>query len=406
MNCNDAACPAGNRPLRYVLTIARAALLFGAAVLVVSGSAGAQTVCPVAPIASGLQSPLSVVQSAQGNLLVAESGDRPPNTGRISIVDLAGNRRTLVNGLPSGINDVGEPSGPAGLALRGRTLFALIGVGDAILNGPVQGTFIANPHPSSSLLSSVLAIHLSAHVEQTTGGFTLSVGDQQTLAAGGRVTLSNDGGDDITIELVANFPDYTLEPLASVPDNVRGSNPFALVAVGNQLYVTDGAQNELRQVDIPSGSISSVASFSTVPNPLPIGPPLVEAVPTGIAYADGRLLVTLFSGVPFAPGTSSVVQVELSAGSESSFITGLTTAIGILPLRDRHANSYLVLQTSSGPGPFFSGPGVLFRTDASGIPQSVIADCLQAPTSMVFDEKTRTLFVTDLTGAIVAIAID
>jgi hypothetical protein len=36
----------------------------------------------------------------------------------------------------------------------------------------------------------------------------------------------------------------------------------------------------------------------------------------------------------------------------------------------------------------------------------VIADCLQAPTSMVFDKKIRTLFVTDLTGAIVAIVID
>jgi hypothetical protein len=405
MNCNDSVPATCDRYLRRVLTVAGAALLSGASLLALAGPASAQTACPVEKIPSGLQSPQSIVQSDQGNLLVAESGGRPPNAGRISIVGLAGDRRTLVSGLPSGIDDVGGPSGPAGLALRGRTLFALIGVGDAILNGPLPGTFIANPHPSSPILSSVLAIHLGAHVEQTTEGFTLSLEDQQTLAAGQRVTLSNGGGDRLTIELVADFPDYTTEPLASVPQNVRGSNPFALVAVGDQLYVTDGAQNQLRQVDIPTGAISTVATFPTVPNPLPIGPPLIEAVPTGIAYTGGQLLVTLFSGVPFAPGTSSVAQVDPASGSDLSFITGLTDAIGILPLKERASGDYLVLQTSSGPGPFFSGPGHLLRFDAPGGAPSIVADCLELPTSMVLDKKTGTLYVTELTGGIVSIVV-
>lgn len=418
MNRDDSVRAAGDWYPRRVLTATGAALLSVASVLALADSAAAQTVCPVTPIASGLQSPQSIVQSDRGNLLVAESGLRPPNSGRISIVGLSGDRRTLLDGLPSGIGDSGDPSGPAGLLFRGRTLFALVGIGDAILNGPLPGTFTANPQPSSPLFSSVLAIHFGAHVEETTEGFTLSLENQQTLAAGEKVRLSNGGGERITIELVANFPDYTFEPLASVPQNVRGSNPFALIAVGNQLYVTDGAQNSVLQVDIPTGTFTTVTTFpATTPNPLPVGPPFVEAVPTGIAYANGHLLVTLFSGVPFAPGTSSVVQVDPWSGTTWSFISGLTDAIGILPVSRRHRETgaqqkqrgihdYLVLQTSSGPGPFFSGPGVLFRSDALGVPQSIIADCLELPTSMVLDEKTRTLYVTELTGGIVSIVVE
>jgi hypothetical protein len=59
----------------------------------------------------------------RGNLLVAESGGAP-NTGRVSIVDQFGNRRTPIDGLPSGISaEGGGPSSPQGLDLRGRTLF-------------------------------------------------------------------------------------------------------------------------------------------------------------------------------------------------------------------------------------------------------------------------------------------
>jgi hypothetical protein len=405
MICNQPVCARSVHYFSYVLRAVRVALA-GVSVVIVPSLAGAQAVCPVTPVASGLQSPLSIVLTPLGNLLVAESGGRPSNTGRISIIGLDGQRRTLLTGLPSGINDVGEPSGPAGLFMRGRTLFALIGIGDAILNAAVPGTHVANPHPSSALFSSVLAIHFSGHVEQTTTGFALSLADQQVLAGGGKVTLSNDDAEGITIELVTNFADTTPLPTAALPEGVRGSNPFGLVAVGNQLYVSDGGQNELRQVDLTTGAYFTVAAFPTVPNPLPIGPPLVEAVPTGIAFSGGRLLVALFSGVPFAPGTSSVVQVDPSTGSVSPLTGELTTAIGILPVKQQGTPGYLVLQTSSGPGPFFSGPGLLLRTDASGAIQREIAGCLQAPTAMALDAMTDTLYVTGLTGAIVAIVVD
>lgn len=395
--------------------------------------------CPVTELTSGLHLPLGITQSKQGNLLVSETGTGA-NDGRISIVDLDGHRRTLLAGLPSGIADVGDASGPAGLFLRGRTLYVAIGIGDAIRNGPQPGTTVPNPNGASSpIFSSVLAIHFSDDfVEKTTDGFTLSFADQQALASGERVRLSNGGDDHIKIKLVANFPNFTSNPLASLLTNVRGSNPFDLVLVGDQsrddgdenrhdgegerdgrqvLYVTDGGQNLVWRVDVKSGAFSMLTVFPLVTNPLfpgfPVGGRFLEAVPTGIAYAGGQLLVTLFRGVPFPPGTSVVVQVDPLTGSHIDpltgshipFITGLKTAIDVLPIREDGDTDYLVLQHASA-GPFFGSPGLVLRFETPAGPPTVIANCLNRPTSMTLDRKTGTLYVTELvTGRIVAIPV-
>src|SRR5262245_4532836 len=83
-----------------------------AALFVLLAGAQASAQCPATPLTSGLQIPLGILQSNEGNLLVSETGTPTPSTGRISIVGLNGSRRTLLDGLPSGINDVNEPSGP------------------------------------------------------------------------------------------------------------------------------------------------------------------------------------------------------------------------------------------------------------------------------------------------------
>src|SRR5436190_13563296 len=110
--------------------------------------------CPTTVLASDLRAPTKIILSQNGNLLVAEQGNGP-NTGRISILDpSSGERRTLLDGLPSAINNLGgfpAPSGPSGLAMRGRTLFIAIGVGDAALLGPFPGTELPNPNPSSPI---------------------------------------------------------------------------------------------------------------------------------------------------------------------------------------------------------------------------------------------------------------
>ncbi len=292
----------------------------------------AQAQCPVTELISGLQWPLGMTFSNKNNLIVAESGTTTPNSGRISIVDLSGNRRTLLSGLPSGISTQGEPSGPSGVAMRGRTLYLAIGVGDSVLAGPDPGTQIPNPNPSSPLFSSVLEIHFSAAAERITAGFQLSAADQQSLADGHRVNLSNGGGDKVRIQLVANFPNFTPDPLPGFADNVRHSNPFALVIVANRLYVTDGGQNSVRLINLAHNSFSTLVTFPQVANPLPVGPPMIDAVPTGIVFAHGKLLVTLFRGFPFPPGSSTVEEVDPTTGNHTPLINGLKTAIGVLPI--------------------------------------------------------------------------
>lgn len=389
------------------LTTRWAVLLIGMLLLTANTAtdAAAQT-CPGTTLISGLRHPLGLALSNLGNLIVSETGEQTGHSGRISILSPDGVRRTLIDGLPSGLNDVNEPSGPAGIAMRGRTLYVLIGVGDAVLPAPIPTRHLPNPDTTSQIFSSVLALHFSANVERTTAGFTLSQADQDALAAGHRVILSNGGGDTIEIELVTNFPDYVPEPLPGNPEIVRAANPFGIVIVANRLYVTDGSRNLVWTVDLASGTHEALTTFGTIPNPLPVGGPVVEAVPTGIAYSEGQLLVTLFRGVPFPPETSAVVQVDPSTGQQAQFIGGLKTAIGILPINQRPDIDYLVLQNSSGPAPFFAGPGLLIRFESPGSPPEVLADCLARPTAMVFDERTRTLYVAELlTGRIVAFQV-
>ena len=386
----------------------RLGALLGAALAIALASAftvseAAAQSCPGTTLISGLQRPLGMALSNQGNLIVSESGMPTPHSGRLSILDPLGRRWTLLDGLPSALNDVNDPSGPAGLVMRGRTVYLLIGIGDTVLPSPVPTRQLANPAVSSPLFSSVLAIHFSANVEKTTAGFTLSQADQDALAAGERITLSNGGGDTIQIELVANFPDYISDPLPGFPDIVHGSNPFGVVVVGNDLYVTDGGRNLVWKVNLATGAFAPLATFPTVPNPLPVAGPVVEAVPTGIEYAGGRLLVTLFRGVPFPPGVSSVVQIDPDTGEQVPLITGLKTAIEVIATS---SGSYLVLQHSSGTAPFFAGPGVVLRFDTPTSTPLVVADCFVRPTSMVLDERSGILYVAEyLTGRVVALQL-
>ena len=387
-----------------ILTIA-----LGISLAVTAAPASAQCT----EIASGLRAPLGTALTNQGNLLVSETGTTTLHSGRISIIDPSGNRRTLLNGLPSAINDVSEPSGPAGLFMRGRTLYIAMGTGDAGRPGPIPGTTIPNPNPiSSPIFSSVLAIQFSANTESVTSGFTLTTDDQQALADGQVVTQSNGSGDKITIRLVTNFTNFVPFPLPFFAPNIQLSNPFDLVAVEDTLYVTDGGRNRVWQVDLLTGSFSTLVTFPDIPNPLfgivPAGGPTLQAVPTGIAVSGDQLLVTLFRGVPFPPATSTVEQIDSLTGTDTPFITGLKSAIDIHPIVEDGATHYLVLQHAS-IGPFFGSPGRVLHFNTAAGPPSIVASCLPPnppltrPTSMSIDSKAGTLYVSEFGGRVVAI---
>jgi hypothetical protein len=358
----------------------------------------------------GLRQPLGSALTNQNNLLVSETGTVALHSGRISIIDASGNRRTLLDGLPSAINDVNEPSGPAGIFMRGRTLYVAIGTGDAGRAGPAPGTTVPNPNPiSSPIFSSVLGIQFSAKTEDTTPGFTLTTANQQSLANGETVVLSDGADGTLRIRLVVDFPNYVSNPVPALAGNVQLSNPFGLVPVDDVLYVTDGGRNRVWQVDLLTGSHSTLVTFPAIANPLfgivPAGGPFLDAVPTGIAAFNGKLLVTLFRGVPFPPGTSTVQEIDPATATQSALISGRKSAIDVLPLSDSDDLDYLVLQHASA-GPFFGSPGLVLHFETPADPPTMVTNCLVRPTTMTLNRKTGTLYVTEYGGRVVAVNLN
>ena len=376
-------------------------LMLGTALafLISTARANAQT----SVFATGLSQPAKIILTPEGNLLVAETVGAP-NAGRVSIVDRFGNRRTLIDGLPSGISaEGGGPSGPSGLDIRGRTLFVSIGEGDGTLPGPIPGTEVPNPSPSSPILSSVLAIQFSAAAEKRISGFTLSLADHFTLAGGGDVELNNGHGDKIAVELLADFANYVSNPLPFFPPNVRHSNPFGLVVGGNSVYVADGGMNSVIKVNIVTGNAQTLTTFPPQVNPLPFGPPVIDAVPDGIQIINGELLVTLLSGFPFIPGFSEVRSVDVTTGTSTVLIGGRSSAIDVAEGKTRRGTTpYYVLEFSTN---FLAGaPGQLLLFQSAAAVPTVVAGGLISPSGMVRDAATGDIYIAEIfTGRIIRV---
>jgi hypothetical protein len=374
--------------------------------LLLTGSVSAQ--CPNPPtdtFATNLRAPLSSALTNQGNILISETGNTTLRSGRISILDPLGNQRTLLEGIPSAINDVNEPSGPAGIFMRGRTLYVAIGTGDVGRPGPAQGTTVVNPNPiSSPLFSSVLGIQFSANTEDTTSGFSLTPADEQSLANGETVVLSDTAGGTLRIRLIVDFPNYVSNPLPSFAQNIQLSNPYGLVAVDDALYVTDGGRNRVWQVDLLTGSFSPLVTFAPIANPFfgIAGGPFLDAVPTGITAVNNKLLVTLFRGVPFPPGTSTVQEIDIATATQSVLIGNRKTAIDVIALDENGDVDYLVLQHASA-GLFFGSPGLVLHFEDPSAAPTTVKGCLVRPTSMTLNRKTGTLYITEYGGRVVAL---
>lgn len=382
------------------MTHLTSAALCAITILLLAGSV-ANAQCPVSVISTGLNAPAKIIFSTSGNLLIAEQGNGA-NTGRISIVDKdSGIRRTLIDGLPSGFAPPNnDPSGPSGLAMRGRTLYVATGSGDAVLSGPLPNSFVPNPNPSSPLFSSVISIHFSADSEMNTNGFTLSFSDQITLKNGAGVNLDNGGGDKMSIKLVADFPDYVPEPRPGLPNGVRQSNPFGLAIHAEHLYVPDASANIVRAVDIEAGTFSTLTTFGPLPNNRGFGPPVVEAVPDSVRLMGNQLLVTLLTGFPFPIGNAQVRAVDIATGTSTPFITGLTSAIDVLPDGD---GGFLTLEFSTDMLEPAATGRLSFYASPAATPM-VIASCLITPTSMAQEAKAADVFVTEIfTGRVIKI---
>lgn len=361
--------------------------------------------------ATGFATPTKLILAPDGALLVAEGGDFTANTGRVSIVERDGSVRSFLSGLPSGVEPAGLPQGPSGLALgpNGKVLYVALAAGDVTVSGPTPGTEVPNPAaPSSPILSSILKVELAGPVEDSAGGFALTLDDHFTISNGLPVVIQSPAGDKATVTLVTDFRDLVRDPQIIA----RRFNPFgiALEPARQVAWVNDSSQNSIERVDLQTGRIERLLELDPIPNPLPFGPPLLDPVPTSVRLLRGgaggaSLLVPLETGFPFPQGAAPVVSIDTDEGTATPFLTGFTNLLDVLAVPGRLSQArYFVVELSTD---ILSGaPGRLLLVDSPGATPQVLADTLAGPTSVAFDPTTNEAFVTEVfTGNVVRVTV-
>ncbi len=359
--------------------------------------------CQPKVLATGLQTPHKLMLTPAGNFLVSEPS-MTANGGRISFVTRAGVRRTFMQGLPSGIDStLTGGSGPSAIALRERTLYLAIGAGDAERRGtpPVS---IHNPDGAASpIFASILEIRLGVDVDQIAGTFTMTAQHQQVLTDGGEVELDDGSSGKARISVLARFP--ISEPAPGV--KYRFSNPWGLALSddGKNLYVADASANALLRVDTSTGRWRRLVRFPPVSNPTPVGPPVLDAVPTSVRIYGDQVLVSFLTGFPFVPGNARVLQVKPDAGTSEPFIFNLNSATDILlRVRPDGNTQFFVLEFSQNQSATPAPPGRLLRFDTPIA--EVAATGLITPVSMAYDAATHDLFILELRGQILQLHLD
>ncbi len=121
----------------------------------------------------------------------------------------------------------------------------------------------------------------------------------------------------------------------------------------------------------------AVVVLASRPNPTPIGPPVVEPVPTSVAVGpDGALYYSELTGAPFLTGFARIVRVDAN-GSTSTYASGLTTVVDMAFAAD--GRLYALQHASCGP--FFTCPGSIVRVEAAP-PHTVVHGGLSRPVGL------------------------
>ena len=352
-------------------------------------------------IITGLQAPQKVILTPGGNFLVSETS-MAVNSGRVSRVSRSGVRQSLLEALPSGTEVAGGGSGPSAMALRDRTLYVAIGGGDAERRGPVAGTSIHNPEGRSSLLfTSILTFQFSANVDAVSAPFRLTPETQLAISDGGEVEIANGAGATAKASLLTRFP-------ISEPDRnaiYKFSNLWGLAFTpdGRGLYLNDASNNSLARVDLATGRWQRLIRFPPTRNPGPVGPPVVDAVPTTVRVYGDQVLVSFLTGFPFNRGEARVMAFNPEQRTLEPFIGGLTSVTDVLwHLMPNGASRFYVLEFSTNQSATPAPPGRLLRFD--GPSGEVIVGNLRAPVSLAYDAATRDLFILELSGRLLRLA--
>ncbi|MGV3557887.1 ScyD/ScyE family protein [Larkinella arboricola] len=229
------------------------------------------TLAPGPPVAAGLMAPIGLAEDSKGYLWVTEAGSGTVNNGQVSVITPTGTY-TAITGFVSAVSPEGSPEGLNHLAYRDGKLYILHGSEDKLYIVDVSGFVPGTSAPIQA--SSLTGIDLGTTIR----GFH------------------------------TNAPD--------APD----SNPYDLTfGPDGDLFITDAGANAIIRRDKDNGALSVYAVFPDVPNPTypgsPVGPPTIDAVPTGIVFNGTDFLVTTLVGFPFPTHLSAIYKVSGTAAA-------------------------------------------------------------------------------------------
>jgi plastocyanin/sugar lactone lactonase YvrE len=159
-------------------------------------------------------------------------------------------------------------------------------------------------------------------------------------------------------------------------------NPYDMVTIGEDIYITDGNFNRVLKVGM-DGSIRIFAAYENSP------------VTTGAAAdKEGNLYIAQFSPAPYFEGSSTVDRISPSGQIEVGYISNLTNAIEIA--FDSGGIMY-VLQFASAFNPeklvYKPGGGKLLRVLQDRSTEEVVTG-LSFPTAMKFSPD-GTLYISN-----------